>query len=69
MQAMAFLADPSLFGFEGADKVAHFGATTLWPVGQVVKTAASHAAIGSSTLPRVTTFTSTISSAGRAPDS
>ena len=56
MQAMAFLADPSLFGFEGADKVAHFGATTLWPVGQVVKTAASHAANGSSTLPRVTNY-------------
>ena len=27
----------------------------LWPVGQVVKTKASHALIGSSTLPRVTT--------------
>ena len=27
----------------------------MWPVGQVVKTAASHAANGSSTLPRVTT--------------
>ena len=27
-----------------------------WPVGQVVKTAASHAANGSSTLPRVTIF-------------
>ena len=27
----------------------------VWPVGQVVKTAASHAANGSSTLPRVTT--------------
>ena len=26
----------------------------MWPVGQVVKTAASHAANGSSTLPRVT---------------
>ena len=28
----------------------------MWPVGQVVKTAASHAANGSSTLPRVTIF-------------
>ena len=41
----------------------------VWPDGQVVKTGASHAPIGSSTLPRVTTIMSTISSAGRAPDS
>ena len=40
---------------------------TLWPVGQVVKTGASHAPNGSSTLPRVTICT--FSSAGRAADS
>ena len=39
----------------------------LRPVGQVVKTVASHAAIRSSTLLRVTICT--FSSAGRAPDS
>ena len=45
----------TLFSFEGAPR----GDTlsdAKWPVGQVVKTAASHAANGSSTLPRVTNY-------------
>ena len=37
-----------LFSFQGT--------LSTWPDGQVVKTGASHAPIGSSTLPRVTTY-------------
>ena len=60
----------TLFGFEGAGRAAR----RIRPVGQVVKTAASHAANGSSTLPRVTIFLYGIqmrafSSVGRATDS
>ena len=39
-----------MFGFEGAGSASE----ESWPGGQVVKTGASHAPIGSSTLPRVT---------------
>ena len=42
------LALISLFSFQGAKMI--------WPVGQVVKTEASHASNGSSTLPRVTRY-------------